>query len=85
MKITAKKRRADKLGKEEDAPLSDWIDIGVLDDKGVPIFLEKRKFEKEENEITVVVDKKPSKAGIDPLNKLIDRRPKDNAIAVEKA
>ena len=56
----------------------------VLDDKGVPIFLEKRKIYKEENEITVVVDRKPSKAGIDPLNKLIDRRPKDNAITVEK-
>ena len=84
MKITAKKRKADKLGKEEDAPLADWIDVGVLDEKGVPIFLEKRKFDKEENEITVIVDRKPAKAGIDPMNKLIDRRPKDNAIAVEK-
>jgi len=84
MSITAKKRKADKLGKEEDAPLADWIDIGVLDEKGVPIFLERRKFEKEENEFTVVVDKKPVKAGIDPLNKLIDRRPKDNTVAVEK-
>ncbi|MEP7157238.1 MAG: M1 family aminopeptidase [Betaproteobacteria bacterium] len=83
MSITAKKRKADKLGKEEDAPLADWIDVGVLDEKGVPIFLEKRKFEKEENEITVVVDKKPVKAGIDPLNKLIDRRPRDNAVKVE--
>ena len=84
MKITAKKRRADKLGKEEDVAIADWIDIGVLDEKGVPIFLEKRKIEKEENDITVIVDRKPAKAGIDPLNKLIDRRPKDNAIAVEK-
>lgn len=84
MKITAKKRRADKLGKEEDVALADWIDIGVLDEKGLPIFLEKRKIEKEDNDITVVVDRKPAKAGIDPMNKLIDRRPKDNAIAVEK-
>ena len=84
MKITAKKRKADKLGKEEDVPVADWIDVGVLDEKGVPIFLEKRKFDKEENEITVIVERKPAKAGIDPMNKLIDRRPKDNAIAVEK-
>ncbi len=84
MKITARKRKADKLGKEEDAPLADWIDIGVLDDKGVPIFLEKRKIEKEDNEIMVVVDRKPAKAGIDPLNKLIDRRPKDNVVGVDK-
>ena len=84
MKFTVKKRKADKLGKEEDVAPADWIDVGVLDDKGVPIFLEKRKIDKEENEITVVVDRKPVKAGIDPLNKLIDRRPKDNAINVEK-
>ena len=82
--ITAKKREADKLGKETDVPLADWIDIGVLDEKGVPIYMEKRKIDKEVNEITLIVDKKPAKAGIDPLNKLIDRRPKDNAIAVEK-
>jgi hypothetical protein len=31
----------------------------------------------------VIVDKKPSRAGIDPYNKLIDRRPKDNTVAVE--
>lgn len=83
--ITAKKRKADKTGKEEDVALADWIDVGVLDEKGVPIFLEKRKFEKEENEITLIVDRKPAKAGIDPLNKLIDRRPKDNVVNVDKS
>lgn len=85
MNITAKKRKADKTGKEEDVALADWIDVGVLDEKGVPIFLEKRKFEKEENEITLIVDRKPAKAGIDPLNKLIDRRPKDNVVNVDKS
>lgn len=85
LKIIAKKRRADKLGKEEDMPIADWIDVGVLDEKGVPIFIEKRKFEKEENEIVLIVDKKPAKAGIDPLNKLIDRRPRDNTVSVEKS
>ncbi len=82
--VTAKKRKSDELGKETDAPLNDWIDIGVLDEKGVPLFIEKRKIEKEETEFVLTVDKKPAKAGIDPLNKLIDRRPKDNVIVVEK-
>ena len=36
----------------------------------------------EESTFTMTVDKKPVKAGIDPLNKLIDRRPGDNAIVV---
>jgi ABC-2 type transport system permease protein len=81
-KVIAKKRKADALGKEDDAPLADWIDIGVLDTDDAPLFLEKRKIEREETEFRVVVAKKPAKAGIDPYNKLIDRRPKDNTIAV---
>ena len=33
---------------------------------------------------TVTVDREPAKAGIDPMNKLVDRMPEDNVIAVEK-
>jgi aminopeptidase N len=82
MKVVAKKRRADELGKESDAPLADWIDIGVLDADNKPLFLEKKKIDREEMEFTVIVDKKPARAGIDPYNKLIDRRPKDNTVSV---
>jgi aminopeptidase N len=80
--VIAKKRKADELGKEDDAPLADWIDIGVLDADGQPILLEKRKIEREQTTFTVVVAKRPARAGIDPYNKLIDRRPKDNTVAV---
>jgi ABC-2 type transport system permease protein len=83
--VVAKKRKSDDLGKETDIAINDWIDIGVLDEKGVPIFIEKRKIEKEETEFVMTVDKKPAKAGIDPFNKLIDRKPKDNVISVGKA
>ena len=83
MKVVAKKRRADELGKESDVPIADWMDIGVLDADNNPLFLEKKKIDREEMEFTVIVDRKPARAGIDPYNKLIDRRPKDNAIAVE--
>jgi ABC-type transport system involved in multi-copper enzyme maturation permease subunit len=83
LKVVAKKRRADALGKEDDVPLADWIDIGVLDADGKPLFLEKRKIEHEETEFTVTVAGKPARAGIDPFNKLIDRRPEDNTIPVD--
>jgi ABC-2 type transport system permease protein len=83
LKVFAKKRKADALGKEDDAPLADWIDIGVLDAEGKALFLEKRRIEREETEFTVIVAGKPARAGIDPFNKLIDRRPKDNTIAVD--
>jgi hypothetical protein len=83
MKVVARKRKADELGKESDAPLADWIDIGVLDADNKPLFLEKKKIDHEETEFTVIVDRLPARAGIDPYNKLIDRRPKDNTIAIE--
>jgi ABC-2 type transport system permease protein len=34
--------------------------------------------------VTITVDKKPVQAGIDPLDKLIDRNPDDNVMAVAK-
>ena len=51
LKVFAKKRKADALGKEDDAPLHDWIDIGVLDADDEPLFLEKRKIEQEETDV----------------------------------
>ena len=82
MKVVAKKRVADALGKESDVPLDDLIDIGVIDANGDAIAVEKKRVTGEEATFTMTVDKRPVKAGIDPLNKLIDRRPGDNAIVV---
>jgi ABC-type transport system involved in multi-copper enzyme maturation permease subunit len=83
VEIVASKRKADDLGKETEAPLDDWIDIGVLDAGNKPLYLEKRRVDRGDAAFTVVVDGKPARAGIDPYNKLIDRRPKDNTVAVE--
>jgi len=80
--VIAKKRKADELGKETDAPLNDWIDIGVLDADGAPLYREKKKIATENATFTVTVDKKPAKAGIDPFNLLIDRKPRDNTVNV---
>ncbi len=83
LKVIANKRKADELGKETEVPIADWIDIGVLDADNKPLFLEKKKLDREESEFTVIVDRKPARAGIDPYNKLIDRRPRDNTVAVD--
>ena len=82
MKVVAKKRVADSLGKESDLPIDDLIDIGVIDANGDAIAVEKKRITSEESSFTMTVDKRPAKAGIDPLNKLIDRKPGDNAIVV---
>jgi len=83
IKVVAQKLRADALGKESDAPLDDWIDVGVLGADGAPLWIEKKRIARGENTFTAAVAGKPARAGIDPLNKLIDRRPKDNTVAVE--
>ncbi len=81
-KVNTIKYQADSLGNEEEQELKDWIDVGVFaegsDGKDSIIYLQKHKISKAENEFTLTVSTKPSKAGIDPINKLIDRNPKDN-------
>ena len=80
--VLARKIRADGAGNEKDAPLDMLIDIGVLDAKGSPLILEKRRVTTGENRFTLVVPGTPAKAGIDPLTKLIDRDAEDNLAAV---
>jgi hypothetical protein len=84
LKVAAKKIRAGELGEEKEVPLADWIDIGVLDKDGKPLYMVKHKIERNETEFTIPVDRLPVKAGIDPWNKLVDRKPDDNVIAVAK-
>jgi ABC-2 type transport system permease protein len=82
MQLVARKFVADALGKESDVPLNDLIDVGVVDADGNAIAIEKKRLTSEQSTFTLVVDKKPAKAGIDPLNKLIDRKPEDNTIPI---
>ncbi len=80
----SKKFHADTRGQEQAVPVDDWIDIGVLDSDGKYLYLQKQKITGEKTDITVTVDKLPAQAGIDPMDKLIDRNPDDNVIAVKK-
>jgi ABC-type transport system involved in multi-copper enzyme maturation permease subunit len=78
-----RKLRAEPLGGEQEIPVGDWVDVGMLDAEGKPFYLEKRRVDGSDIDVTVVVDQKPAKAGIDPLNKLVDRMPEDNVVRVE--
>jgi ABC-type transport system involved in multi-copper enzyme maturation permease subunit len=86
VKVTAKAHKVEANGTGTETPqkLADWMDVGVLDEDGKPLYLEKVQVTKEDVEFTALVDKRPAKAGVDPLNKLIDRKPDDNTVAVEK-
>ncbi len=85
--VESHKMKADGQGKETDIPVDDWIDIGVMNGDGKnmkPLFLEKRHLDGKQAKFEITVDSLPSRAGIDPLNKLIDRKPDDNTMAVTK-
>ncbi|HEX5749052.1 MAG TPA: M1 family aminopeptidase [Archangium sp.] len=86
VKVTAKARKleANGTGTESELKLADWVDVGVLDKDGKPLYLQRVQVTKEDVEFTALVDQRPARAGLDPLNKLIDRKPDDNTVAVEK-
>jgi aminopeptidase N len=80
--VSAKKFQADALGAEKEVPMDQLVDIGVLNAKGVPLLLEKRRVKSGLQDFVLTVPEKPAKAGIDPLNILIDRVPDDNVTPV---
>ncbi|HET7276383.1 MAG TPA: M1 family aminopeptidase [Longimicrobiaceae bacterium] len=86
--IQAAKVRADSIGTETEVPMNDPIDIGVFaapedgSDLGEPLYLQKHRITSGEQQITVIVDEQPAKAGIDPYHKLIDRHSDDNVVEV---
>jgi aminopeptidase N len=81
--VSAAKVRANDQGEEKDAALRDWIDIGVDDKDGNSLLRERKLIDRKDNNYTVIVSGRPAKAGIDPDNKLIDRKPDDNMVNVE--
>jgi len=87
LSVQARKVQSDGNGVESPMPLADYIDIGVFNgqkDEEKPLYMKKEKLTQEHQTFTIVVDKEPTRAGIDPYNKLIDRIADDNMIDVTK-
>ena len=82
--IEAQKFKADSLGKETEVELKEWVELGVFNEKGQPIYLEKHKFTEKETPLSLTVDEKPFKVAIDPYYKLIDRNIYNNEAEVEE-
>jgi hypothetical protein len=81
----ARKAKSDGSGNETPMPLNDYIEIGVFKGpKGeeIPLYLKKEKITREKNTFEITVDEKPTRAGIDPYNKLVDRIADDNMIPI---
>jgi ABC-2 type transport system permease protein len=85
--VQARKVKADGSGNETEMPLSDYIDIGVFSgkkDHEKPLYLKKEHITQSKQTFEIVVDQLPTRAGIDPINKLIDRNSDDNTMDVTK-
>ncbi|HXM13661.1 MAG TPA: M1 family aminopeptidase, partial [Candidatus Eremiobacteraceae bacterium] len=85
LEVQARKAKADENGNETPMPLNDYIDIGVFTgekDHEKPLSLKKEKLTQEHQTFEIIVDQKPTRAGIDPYNKLIDRTADDNTIDI---
>lgn len=80
--VSAAKVRANDQGEEHDVPLRDYIDIGVDDERGASLLRERKLIDGKDRRYTVIVNARPARAGIDPDNKLIDRKPDDNMMNV---
>ncbi|HEV7485087.1 MAG TPA: M1 family aminopeptidase [Thermoanaerobaculia bacterium] len=86
--VESKKFRADDRGKETSIPVNDWVDIGVLGASKIkgnePVLaIEKHHLTSPYATFSFVIATKPDRAGIDPLNKLVDRNPDDNTKKVD--
>jgi len=58
--------------------------VGVYNFADSLIYLKKHKISEEVNELSIPLNVRPKKAGIDPLNILIDRTPGDNVKTAEE-
>ncbi len=84
LRVSARQIEADGGGAEMDVPFDTPVDIGVLDDAGRVLAIGKHRLQTGENRFTLTVEGKPARAGIDPLDKLIDRDQSDNAMPVSQ-
>jgi hypothetical protein len=79
--------KSDGSGNETPMTLNDYIDIGVFSgkkDEEKSLYLKKERITQANQTFEIIVDQLPTRAGIDPYNKLIDRIPDDNAIDVTR-
>ncbi|HJQ37692.1 MAG TPA: hypothetical protein VKB93_11190 [Thermoanaerobaculia bacterium] len=84
LEVMAQKLRADGGGLETATPMNDLLEVGIFaPGKDDPIYLTRHRIRSGQQTIRIVVPQKPSRAGVDPLRKLIERERGDNVVEVE--
>jgi len=93
LEVDARKLHADGRGKETEAPLVEMFDVGAFTvepgrkgyDRSSVLAVKRMPVHSGKQTLTIVTDKEPNYAGVDPFNKWIDRNSDDNVREVAKA
>ena len=87
--VDASKARADSIGRQTPVPMDDLVEVGVFagdagteDGPGEPLYLQQHRIRSGTRTITVTVPRRPTRAGLDPYRKLIERERDDNVAEV---
>lgn len=81
--VRGRKLRADPFGEEEAVEMDERVEIGVFAAGAeAPFWLRKVRLGGETHTFRIELDRRPARAGIDPLHKLIDRELDDNVVEV---
>ncbi len=83
--VDVAKYRADGKGKERSVGVHDWFYIGVRSARGKYLYLQNRRIAAARKTFRLVVDGKPARAGIDPLDMLVNRDDDSNMMPVTRA
>jgi hypothetical protein len=87
--VDASKARADSIGRQTPIPMDDLVEVGVFaertgkpGDLGETLYLKQHRLRSGKQTITVVVPRRPARAGVDPHRRFIERLRDDNVAAV---
>ena len=87
--VDASKARADSIGNTTPIPMRDLVEVGVFAERagnpnalGDTLYLKHHRLTSGKQTITVIVPRRPTHAGVDPLGKFIERERDDNVASV---
>ncbi len=84
LEVMAQKLRADGTGVETATPMNDLVEVGVFaPGKEDPLSLTRHRIRSGKQTIRIIVPQEPSRAGLDPYGKLIERERGDNVVEVD--
>jgi ABC-2 type transport system permease protein len=85
LEVLAQKLRANGTGVETGTPMNDLIEVGVFAaGKDDPFYLVRHRIRSGKQTLRIIVPQEPSRAGVDPYRKLIERERGDNVVEVER-